>query len=84
MKMMKRDSVSGELEELKRILTVLRSGTDNEAAAILARLRLGEPPEEVAKTLSAMASSPVATGQPPRYATSFGHSLHRSALTFRN
>jgi hypothetical protein len=83
MKMMKRDSMSSELEELKCILTVLRLGTDNEAAAILARLRLGEPPEEVAKTLSAMASSPMATGQPPRYAIFFGHFLHHSALTTR-
>ncbi|CAN9123730.1 unnamed protein product, partial [Alternaria alternata] len=45
------DSRTSELEDLKRIVTSLRSGTDDHAAAILARLRLGEPPEDIAKTL---------------------------------
>lgn len=66
MKIMKRDSITGELEDLKRIITSLRSGTDDQAAAVLARLRLGESPEDVAKSLP-MTVSP-ASGQPPRYA----------------
>ena len=63
----------GELEDLKRILTSLRSGTDDQAAAVLARLRLGESPEDVAKSLPTTAS-PAAFGQPSRYA-SFDHSI---------
>ena len=59
--------MSGELEDLKRILTSLRSGTDDQAAAVLARLRLGESPEDVAKSLPTTASSAV-SGQLPRYA----------------
>lgn len=72
MKIMKRDSMTGELDDLKRIVTSLRSGTDDQAAAVLARLRLGEAPEEVAKTLP-MTVSPAISGQPPRYA--FDHSF---------
>jgi hypothetical protein len=67
-KVMKRDSTTSELEDLKRIVTLLRSGTDDRAAAVLARLRLGELPEDVAKTLP-MAASPAISGQPPRYAS---------------
>ena len=67
MKIMKRDSITGELDDLKRIVTSLRSGTDDQAAAVLARLRLGESPEDVAKSLP-MTLSPAASGQPPRYA----------------
>ena len=74
MKIMKRDSITGELDDLKRIITSLRSGTDDQAATILARLRLGETPEDVAKSLS-LASSPGTAAQPPRYA-----SLHYSFL----
>jgi hypothetical protein len=70
MKMMRRDSMASELEELKRIFATLRSGTDNEAAAVLARLRLGESPEDVAKSLP-VTSSPVTTGLFPRYASLF-------------
>ena len=68
MKIMKRDSITGELEDLKRIVTSLRSGTDDQAAAILARLRLGDTPEDVAKSLS-LVPSPAASTQPPRYAS---------------
>ena len=76
MKIMKRDSITGELDDLKRIVTSLRSGTDDQAAAILARLRLGEPPEDVAKSLSLVSSPAPAAAQPPRYA-----SLHHSFLS---
>lgn len=65
MKIMKRDSMTGELEDLKRIVNFLRSGTDDQAAAILARLRLGDTPEDVAKSLS-LVPSPAASTQPPR------------------
>lgn len=68
MKIMKRDSMTGELEDLKRIVNFLRSGTDDQAAAILARLRLGDTPEDVAKSLS-LVPSPAASTQPPRYAS---------------
>ncbi|KAK1912023.1 hypothetical protein P3342_012506 [Pyrenophora teres f. teres] len=66
MKIMKRDSITGELDDLKRIITSLRSGTDDHAAAVLARLRLGESPEDVAKSLP-MTASPATSGQPPRH-----------------
>lgn len=66
--------MTGELEDLKRIVNFLRSGTDDQAAAILARLRLGDTPEDVAKSLS-LVPSPAASTQPPRYA-----SLHYSFL----
>lgn len=39
-KIIERDSVNGELEDLRRIVTLLRLGTDDQAAAVLARLRL--------------------------------------------
>jgi hypothetical protein len=70
---MKGDSTVGELEDLKRIVTALRSRTDDQAAAILARLRLGELPGDVAKTLSTTASL-TASRQTPRYA-SFCHRI---------
>lgn len=66
MKLIRRNNISGELEVLKRILTSLRSETDDRAAAILARLRLGELPGNVAKTLPT-APSPMVSNQPPRY-----------------
>ena len=59
--------MADELDDLKRIVTSLRSGTDNQAAAVLARLRLGESPEDVAKSLPAT-TSPAGPFQPPRYA----------------
>jgi hypothetical protein len=65
---MERDSVNGELEDLKRIVTLLRSGTDDQAAAVLARLRLGELSENVAQTLPMTAASRAESGRPLRYA----------------
>jgi hypothetical protein len=70
---MKGDSTIGELEDLKRIVTALRSRTDDQAASILARLRLGELPGDVAKALPTTAS-PTASSQTPRYA-SFYHRI---------
>ena len=66
MKVIRWNNISGELEVLKRILTSLRSETDDRAAAILTRLRLGELPGDVAKTLP-MTPSPIVSNQPPRY-----------------
>jgi hypothetical protein len=82
MKIMKRDSMTGELDDLKRIVTSLRSGTDDQAAAVLARLRLGEAPEDVAKTLP-MTASPAIPSQPPRYASLDYSILWRSTLITR-
>lgn len=66
-KIRRMDSRTSELEDLKRIVTSLRSGTDDHAAAILARLRLGEPPEDIAKTL--LMTAPLeAAGKNSRYA----------------
>jgi hypothetical protein len=70
MKIMKRESMAPELDDLRRIVTSLRLGTDNQAATVLARLRLGETPENVAKSLPATAASPTISFQPPRYALS--------------
>ncbi|KAF1850324.1 uncharacterized protein K460DRAFT_382075 [Cucurbitaria berberidis CBS 394.84] len=53
MKLLKRDSVSGRLNELERIVASLRSGSDSQASTILARLRLGERVEDVAISLPA-------------------------------
>lgn len=72
---MKLDSTIGEIEDLKRVVTSRRLGTDDRAATIFARLRLGELPEDVAKTLP-MTTSPAVSGQPPRY-VSLGYCIIR-------
>lgn len=59
--------MSGKVEELERIVNFLRSGSDLQASTVLARLRLGERVEEVAKSVPAMASSSTLS-KPPRYA----------------
>ncbi|KAH7069644.1 hypothetical protein BKA63DRAFT_579756 [Paraphoma chrysanthemicola] len=51
MKLLRRDSMSSKVEEMERVLKALRSGSDEQASIILARLRLGERLEEVAKGL---------------------------------
>ncbi|CAN9100212.1 unnamed protein product [Alternaria alternata] len=81
MKIMKRDSMTGELDDLKRIVTSLRSGTDDQAAAVLARLRLGEAPEDVAKTLP-MTASPAASGHPPSQNAGWSPSASISSSSF--
>ncbi|KAH9876439.1 hypothetical protein J1614_003570 [Plenodomus biglobosus] len=57
MKLLKRDSMSGKVDELERIVNFLRSGSDLQASTVLARLRLGERVEEVAKSLPATSST---------------------------
>lgn len=67
MKLLKRESMSSRVEELERIMNVLRSGSDIEASTLLARLRLGERVDDVARSLPPTAFMiPVST--PPRYA----------------
>ena len=68
MKLLKRDSMSGRVEELERIVNYLRSSSDLQASTALARLRLGERVEEVAKSLPTTASSSTLF-TPPRYAS---------------
>lgn len=65
MKLLKRDSMSGRVEELERIVNSLRSSSDLQASTILARLRLGERVEEVAKSLPPVTSTLTLT-TPPR------------------
>jgi hypothetical protein len=60
------ESMSSRTEDMERILNALRSGTDTQSTNVLARLRLGEQVEEVAKTLPPVAHS-VGMGAPPRY-----------------
>lgn len=66
MKLLKRDSASGRVEELERVMNALRSGSDIEASTLLARLRLGERVDDIAKTLAPITSTLVSN--PPRYA----------------
>ena len=64
MKLLKRESTSGRIEELERVMSALRTGSDIEASTLLARLRLGERVDEIAKSLApAMATF---TSNPPR------------------
>lgn len=57
MKLLKRDGMAIKVEELERIISALRSGTDLHASTVLARLRLGERLEDVAKSLPPTTSS---------------------------
>jgi len=64
MKLLKRESTSGRVEELERVMSALRTGSDIEASTLLARLRLGERVDEIAKSLApAMATF---ASNPPR------------------
>lgn len=51
MKLLKRESMSSRVDELERVISVLRSGSDIEASTLLARLRLGERVDDVARSL---------------------------------
>ena len=73
MKLIKRDGLSSRLEELDRIINALRSGSDEEASNILARLRLGEKVEDVASSLQAVVPSDRAS-RTSRYAP-FSYSM---------
>lgn len=67
MKLLKRESMSSRVEELERVMSVLRSGSDIEASTLLARLRLGERMDMIAKSLPPTTSS-MLVSNPPRYA----------------
>lgn len=67
MKLLKRESMSGRIEELERVMNTLRSGSDIEASTLLARLRLGERMETIAKSLPPTTPS-MLVSNPPRYA----------------
>lgn len=67
MKLLKRESMSSRVEELERVMNVLRSGSDIEASTLLARLRLGERMDMIAKSLPPTTSS-MLVSNPPRYA----------------
>lgn len=67
MKLLKRDGMSSRVDEMERVIHALRSGSDIQASTLLARLRLGERVEAVAKTVPATTSS-ILVSNPPRYA----------------
>lgn len=67
MKLLKRESMSGRVDELERVLSVLRSGSDIEASTLLARLRLGERVDDVARSLPSN-SFMIPVSNPSRYA----------------
>jgi hypothetical protein len=69
MKLLKRESMSGRAEEMQRVITALRTGSDDQASAILARLRIGDRLNDVLKELPSSVSSPVVSN-PSRYASS--------------
>lgn len=67
MKLLKRESISTRVEELERVMNGLRSGSDIEASTLLARLRLGERMDIIAKSLPSTSSS-MLVSSPPSYA----------------
>jgi hypothetical protein len=77
MKLLKRDSLSSRVDEMERVIHFLRSGSDIEASTILARLRLGQRIEDIAKSFPTV-SLPPSAGAPPRYVldTHHHHRLH--------
>jgi hypothetical protein len=68
MKLLKRETMSGRAEEVDRIIKVLRTGSDDEASALLARLRIGDRLDEIVRGLPPLSSTMVS--RPPRYAWS--------------
>jgi hypothetical protein len=66
MKLLKKETMSGRAEEMDRDTKALRTGSDDQASAILARLRIGDRLDEVARGLPP-SFSPVVS-HPSRYA----------------
>lgn len=66
MKLLKRESMSSRVGELERVMNALRSGSDIEASTLLARLRLGERVDDVARSLPPTAFM-LPMRNPPRY-----------------
>lgn len=66
MKLLKRETMSSRAEELERVIKTLRTGSDDEASALLARLRIGDRVHEIVRDLPPLSSSKAS--RPPRYA----------------
>ncbi|KAH4855471.1 hypothetical protein HBH75_086550 [Parastagonospora nodorum] len=58
MRLLKRETLSGRAEEMERVIQALRTSSDDQASAILARLRIGNRLDEVVKTLPPVVSNP--------------------------
>jgi hypothetical protein len=66
MKLLKRETMSGRVEEIERLIRALRTGSDDEASALLARLRIGDRLDDIVRELPSLSSTIVS--RPPRYA----------------
>jgi hypothetical protein len=80
MKLLKRESMSGRAEEMGRVIKALRTGSDDQATAVLARLRIGDRLDDIIKALPPPSFSPEVS-KPPRYAwSSFPTTSGRSKM----
>jgi hypothetical protein len=80
MKLLKRESMSGRAEEMERVIKALRTGSDDQASAVLARLRIGDRLDDIVKTLPPSTFSTVVS-KPPRYAwLSFPTTIRRGTM----
>jgi hypothetical protein len=70
MKYLRRENMAGRVDDMERVIQALRTGSDHEASTILARLRLGDSVDDMAKYLPASVSSSGGSGF-PRYDSSF-------------
>jgi hypothetical protein len=67
MKLLKRESMSGKVEEMERVIRALRTGSDDHASAILARLRADHHLEDIVKDLPPLSTVSSVVSKPPRY-----------------
>jgi hypothetical protein len=67
MKLLKRDGMSSRAEEMERVIRALRTVSDDQASVILAKLRIGDRLDDIAKGLPPPTLSPVVS-KPSRYA----------------
>jgi hypothetical protein len=74
MKLLKRETLTGRAEEMERVIQALRTSSDDQASAILARLRIGNRLDEIVKTLSPGVSNP------PRYASHCPTAIRRHEM----
>jgi hypothetical protein len=80
MKLLKRESMSPRAEEMARVIKALRTGSDDQATAVLARLRIGDRLDDIVKALPPPSISTVVS-KPPRYAwSSFPTTSGRSEM----
>jgi hypothetical protein len=68
MKLLKRESVSGKAEEMERVIRALRTSSDDHASVILARLRIGDRLEDIARDLPPLSTNSPTMSKSPRYA----------------